>query len=62
MRTYADIKEHVSVFRPVGKFGSAEDLRNVRLCPSRLLHWQQVSLSLGEDLESVCETKDVYVW
>ncbi|XP_039246691.1 F-box/LRR-repeat protein 4 isoform X1 [Pipra filicauda] len=32
--------------RPFGKFGRAEDLRNVRLDSSRLLSWRQVSLSL----------------
>lgn len=59
MRTYASIKDYISVFRPLGKFGSAEDLRNVRLDSSRLLSWQQVSLSLSGDLGSVCESKDV---
>lgn len=56
------IKKSMSVFRPLGKFGSAEDLRNVSLGSSRLFSWQQVSLSLtGGDFGSVCESKDVCV-
>ncbi|NXS17023.1 FBXL4 protein, partial [Mystacornis crossleyi] len=53
-------KQQVSVSRPLGKFGSAGDVRNVRLGSSRLPSWQQVSLSLIRgDLRSVCESKDV---
>lgn len=54
------IKKNVSIFRLLGKLGSAADLRNVRLGSFRLFSWQQVSLSLsGGDFGSVCKSKDV---
>lgn len=54
------MKKNVSVFRLLGKLGSAADLRNVRLGSFRLFSWQQVSLSLsGGDFGSVCKSKDV---